>query len=73
MIVDLWVAISALPDATRIDSLARVAEIGVVHAGGPAQGLALVSFPAAARILSSADGCSVTSSQEGSIHLPPLG
>jgi hypothetical protein len=71
IVVDLWVVSLALPDATGIDSLARVAEIGVVHAGGLAQGLALVSFPAAAGILSSADGCSSTGSQEGRIHLSP--
>ncbi len=63
-------AVSALPDATGIDCLARVPEIGVVYAGGLTQGLALVSFPAAATILTSADGYGLTSSQYGSIYLP---
>jgi fucose permease len=50
--------------------VARVAEVGIVYTGGLAQGLALVSFPAAATILTAADGYGLTSSQYGSIFLP---
>jgi fucose permease len=51
-------------------SLARGAEIAVVYGGGLAQGLALVSFPAAATILTAADGYGFSSNQYGSIFLP---
>ena len=51
-------------------SLARVAEIAVVYGGGLAQGLALVSFPAAATILTAAEGYGLSSNQYGSIFLP---
>ncbi len=64
------VAVTAPPDTKGIERLARVAEIGVVYGGGLTQGLALVSFPAAATILTSADGYGLTSSQYGSIFLP---
>jgi MFS transporter, FHS family, glucose/mannose:H+ symporter len=50
--------------------VARAAEIGVVYGGGLAQGLALVSFPAAATILTAADGYGLSSNQYGSIFLP---
>lgn len=50
--------------------MARVTEIGIVYAGGLVQGLALVSFPAAATILTSADGYDLSSNQYGSIFLP---
>ena len=50
--------------------MARSAEIAVVYGGGLAQGLALVSFPAAATILTAADGYGFSSSQYGSIFLP---
>jgi FHS family glucose/mannose:H+ symporter-like MFS transporter len=50
--------------------VARVAEVGIVYGGGLAQGLALVSFPAAATILTAADGYGLSSSQYGSIFLP---
>ena len=50
--------------------MARVTEIGIVYGGGLAQGLALVSFPAAATILTAADGYGLSSSQYGSIFLP---
>jgi MFS transporter, FHS family, glucose/mannose:H+ symporter len=50
--------------------VARVTEVGIVYGGGLAQGLALVSFPAAATILTAADGYGLSSSQYGSIFLP---
>ncbi len=50
--------------------MARRAQIGIVYGGGLVQGLALVSVPAAATILTSADGYGLTSSQYGSIFLP---
>ena len=50
--------------------MARVAEVGIVYGGGLAQGLALVSFPAAATILTAADGYGLSSSQYGGIFLP---
>ncbi len=50
--------------------MARLVEILVVYAGGLMQGLALVSFPAAATILTAADGYGFSSSQYGSIFLP---
>ena len=50
--------------------MARAAEIAVVYGGGLAQGLALVSFPAAATILTAADGYGLSSNQYGSIFLP---
>jgi fucose permease len=50
--------------------VARVAEVGIVYGGGLAQGLALVSFPAAATILTAADGYGLSSSQYGGIFLP---
>jgi MFS transporter, FHS family, glucose/mannose:H+ symporter len=50
--------------------VARVAEVGIVYAGGLAQGLALVSFPAAATILTAASGYGLSSSQYGGIFLP---
>lgn len=50
--------------------MARVAEVGIVYAGGLAQGLALVSFPAAATILTAASGYGLSSSQYGGIFLP---
>jgi hypothetical protein len=50
--------------------VARSAEIAVVYGGGLAQGLALVSFPAAATILTAADGYGLSSNQYGSIFLP---
>lgn len=50
--------------------MARGAEIAVVYGGGLAQGLALVSFPAAATILTAADGYGFSSNQYGSIFLP---
>ena len=50
--------------------MARSAEIAVVYGGGLAQGLALVSFPAAATILTAADGYGLSSNQYGSIFLP---
>ncbi len=50
--------------------MARAAEIGVVYCGGLTQGLALVSFPAAATILTAADGYGLSSNQYGSIFLP---
>ena len=53
-------------------SVARSAEIAVVYGGGLAQGLALVSFPAAATILTAADGYGLSSNQYGSIFLPPF-
>ncbi|MEO1090484.1 MAG: MFS transporter [Pseudomonadota bacterium] len=50
--------------------MARVTEIGIVYLGGLTQGLALVSFPAAATILTAARGYGLSSSQYGSIFLP---
>ena len=50
--------------------MARAAEIAAVYGGGLAQGLALVSFPAAATILTAADGYGLSSNQYGSIFLP---
>jgi fucose permease len=50
--------------------VARGVEIGIVYGGGLAQGLALVSFPAAATILTAASGYGLSSSQYGSIFLP---
>jgi MFS family permease len=50
--------------------VARGVEIGIVYGGGLAQGLALVSFPAAATILTAAGGYGLSSSQYGSIFLP---
>lgn len=50
--------------------MARATEIGIVYATGLAQGLALVSFPAAATILTAPDGYALSSSQYGSIFLP---
>ncbi len=50
--------------------MARVTEIGIVYVGGLTQGLALVSFPAAATILTAADGYRLSSNQYGSIYLP---
>jgi fucose permease len=50
--------------------VARVTEVGIVYGGGLAQGLALVSFPAAATILTAADGYGLSSNQYGSIFLP---
>ena len=50
--------------------MARVTEIGIVYVGGLAQGLALVSFPAAATILTAVDGYGLSSNQYGSIYLP---
>jgi FHS family glucose/mannose:H+ symporter-like MFS transporter len=50
--------------------VARVTEVGIVYGGGLAQGLALVSFPAAATILTAADGYGLSSSQYGGIFLP---
>ena len=50
--------------------MARSAEIAVVYGGGLTQGLALVSFPAAATILTAADGYGLSSNQYGSIFLP---
>ena len=50
--------------------MARSAEIAIVYGGGLAQGLALVSFPAAATILTAADGYGLSSNQYGSIFLP---
>jgi fucose permease len=50
--------------------VARVTEVGIVYIGGLAQGLALVSFPAAATILTAADGYGLSSNQYGSIYLP---
>jgi MFS transporter, FHS family, glucose/mannose:H+ symporter len=50
--------------------VARGVEIGIVYSGGLAQGLALVSFPAAATILTAAGGYGLSSSQYGSIFLP---
>ena len=50
--------------------MARGIEVGIVYGGGLAQGLALVSFPAAATILTAADGYGLSSSQYGSIFLP---
>ncbi len=50
--------------------MARVIEIGVVYGGGLALGLALVSVPAAATILTAADGYGLSSNQYGSIFLP---
>jgi fucose permease len=50
--------------------VASVAEIAVVYCAGLAQGLALVSFPAAATILTAPDGYGLTSNQYGSIFLP---
>lgn len=51
-------------------SLARAAEITIVYGAGLVQGLALVSFPAAATILTASDGYAFTSSQYGAIFLP---
>jgi fucose permease len=48
----------------------RLVEIGIVYGAGLAQGLALVSFPAAATIFTSAEGYRLTSSEYGSIYLP---
>ncbi len=50
--------------------MARVVEIAVVYSAGLAQGLALVSFPAAATILTASDGYGLSSNQYGSIFLP---
>lgn len=50
--------------------MARVAEIGIVYVGGLTQGLALVSFPAAATILTAVDGYALSNNQYGSIFLP---
>jgi len=50
--------------------LARFIEIAVVYSAGLAQGLALVSFPAAATILTAPDGYGLSSNQYGSIFLP---
>lgn len=50
--------------------MARTTEIGIVYGGGLVQGLALVSFPAAATILTAADSYGLSSSQYGSIFLP---
>jgi fucose permease len=50
--------------------MARATEIGIVYATGLAQGLALVSFPAAATILTAPEGYALSSSQYGSIFLP---
>ena len=50
--------------------MARSAEIAVVYGGGLAQGLALVSFSAAATILTAGDGYGLSSNQYGSIFLP---
>lgn len=50
--------------------MARVIEIGTVYGGGLALGIGLVSVPAAATILTAADGYGLSSSQYGSIYLP---
>ncbi|MBK8175476.1 MAG: hypothetical protein IPK66_09530 [Rhodospirillales bacterium] len=50
--------------------MARATEIAVIYGGGLAQGLALVSVPAAATILTAADGYGLSSNQYGSIFLP---
>lgn len=50
--------------------MSRLVEILVVYVGGLAQGLALVSVPAAATILTAPDGYGFSSSQYGSIFLP---
>lgn len=50
--------------------MARAIEIGTVYGGGLALGIALVSFPAAATILTAVDGYGLTSNQYGSIFLP---
>ncbi len=50
--------------------MARAIEIGAVYGGGLALGIALVSFPAAATILTAVDGYGLTSNQYGSIFLP---
>ena len=50
--------------------MARVTEVGIVYVGGLTQGLALVSFPAAATILTAGDGYGLSSNQYGSIYLP---
>ena len=50
--------------------MARAIEIGTVYGGGLALGIALVSFPAAATILTAADSYGLSESQYGSIFLP---
>ena len=50
--------------------MARPIEIGAVYGGGLALGIALVSFPAAATILTAAEGYGLSSNQYGSIFLP---
>lgn len=50
--------------------MARAIEIGAVYGGGLALGIALVSFPAAATILTAVGGYGLTSNQYGSIFLP---
>ncbi len=50
--------------------MARAIEIGTVYGGGLALGIALVSFPAAATILTAAGGYGLSDSQYGSIFLP---
>lgn len=50
--------------------MARIVEIGIVYLGGLAQGLALVSFPAAATILTAPSGYGLSSNQYGSLYLP---
>ncbi len=50
--------------------MARAIEIGTVYGGGLALGIALVSLPAAATILTAADGYGLSDSQYGSIFLP---
>lgn len=50
----------------------RHAEIGVVYLAGLAQGLALVTFPAAANIFTHPDFHNLTNSQYGSLFLPMI-
>lgn len=50
--------------------MARLVEIAVVYGAGLVQGLALVSFPAAATILTASDGYGLSSNQYGSVFLP---
>lgn len=50
--------------------MARIIEVATVYGGGLALGVALVSVPAAATILTATDGYGLSSNQYGSVFLP---
>jgi MFS family permease len=53
------------PSATRF-------EVGLLYAAGIVQGLALVTFPAASTVFTSADGFALSSTQYGAMFIPQV-